>query len=167
EIWMSGERGNMMDLRTLEESLLHPSQDLKSMSADEQFARIKEKAAQGHTIVTEEGLLERLRESKKSGKPLKVKFGIDPSRPDIHIGHAVPLINLRRLLHMGHEVHIIIGDFTAMIGDPGGRMDGRPPLSAEQVREHMATYAGQVSRIIDLKAYGVHIHYNAAWLGKL
>jgi tyrosyl-tRNA synthetase len=156
-----------MDLRSLEESLLHPPQDLKSLSAEEQFARIKEKAAPGHSIVTEEGLLERLKESKKNGKPLKIKFGIDPTRPDIHIGHAVSLINLRRLLRMGHEIHVIIGEFTAMVGDPGGRMDDRPPLSADQVRENMATYAGQVSRIIDLKAYGVHLHYNSAWLGKL
>jgi tyrosyl-tRNA synthetase len=156
-----------MDLKALENSLLHPAQDLKGLSAEQQFALIKEKAAFGHSIVTEEGLLERLRESKKTGKPLKVKFGIDPTGPDIHIGHAVSLINLRRLLRMGHEIHVIIGDFTAMVGDPGGRSDSRAPLTAESVRENMATYAGQASRIIDLKAYGVHLHYNSAWLGKL
>lgn len=156
-----------MDLKQLENSLLHPLQDLKTLSAEEQFTRIKEKAALGHSIVTEESLLERLKESKKTGKPLKIKFGIDPTGPSIHIGHAISLINLRRLLRMGHEIHVIIGDFTAMVGDPGGSMDSRPPLTPEQVRENMATYAGQASRILDLKAYGVHLHYNSAWLGKL
>src|ERR1019366_3609089 len=103
---------------------------------------------------------------KASGKPLRVKFGIDPTGPEIHIGHAVPLINLRRLLRMGHEIHVIIGDFTAMVGDPGERMDSRPPLTQEQVRENMATYAAQASRILDLQAPHVHLHYNSSWLGK-
>jgi tyrosyl-tRNA synthetase len=156
-----------MDLKQLEHALLHPVQDLRSLSAEEQFARIKEKAALGHSIVTEDGLLARLKESKESGKPLKIKFGIDPTGPSIHIGHAISLINLRRLLRMGHEIHVIIGDFTAMVGDPGARMDSRPPLTPEEVRENMASYAGQASRVLDLKAYGVHLHYNSAWLGKL
>src|SRR5260221_3815390 len=138
-----------MDLQILEAMLLRPPLDLKHLTADEQFARIKEKAAAGHSIVTEAGLLERLKESKASGKPLRIKFGIDPTGPEIHIGHAVSFLNLRRLLRMGHEIHLIIGDFTAMVGDPGERMDSRPPLTPEQVRENMASYAAQASRILD------------------
>lgn len=156
-----------MEFKALEKYLLDPPHDLRQLSAEEQFNLIKEKAAPGHSIVTESGLLELLKESKKSGRPLKVKLGIDPTSPSIHLGHGIPLINLRRWLRMGHEIHLIVGDFTAMVGDPGGRMDGRPPLSADEVRENMATYAGQASRILDLQAYGVHLHYNAAWLGKL
>jgi tyrosyl-tRNA synthetase len=156
----------VMDLKILEALLLRPPFDLTHLTAEEQFARIKDKAAAGHSIVTEAALLERLKESKKTGKPLRVKFGIDPTGPQIHVGHAVSLINLRRLLRMGHEIHLIIGDFTAMVGDPGERMDARPPLSAEQVRENMATYAAQASRILDLNAPHVHLHYNSAWLGK-
>ncbi len=156
-----------MDLKNLENGLLHPPQDLSVLSAEEQFRLIKDKAAAGHSIVSEAALVERLKESKSSGKPLKIKFGIDPTGPQIHIGHAVPLINLRRLLRMGHEIHVIIGDFTAMVGDPGERMDARAPLTSEQVGENMATYAAQASRIIDFSSKHVHLHYNSAWLGKL
>jgi tyrosyl-tRNA synthetase len=155
------------DLKSLEVRLLTPVPDLSGLSADEQFALIKEKAAAGNSIVTEAGLLARLKESKAKGVPLKFKMGIDPTGPDVTIGHAIPLINLRRIHRMGHAIQFIIGDFTAMVGDPGGRMDSRPPLTRAGVEANMASYEAQVSCVLDLKAPRVTRHYNSEWLAPL
>ena len=155
------------DLKTLEARLLAPIGDLSGLSADEQFALIKEKAAAGNSIVTEAGLLARLKESKAKGVPLKFKLGIDPTGPDIHIGHAISLINLRRIHRMGHAIQFVIGDFTAMVGDPGGRMDSRPPLTREGVEANMASYEAQASSVLDLKAPRVTRHFNSEWLASL
>lgn len=156
-----------LDLAALEARLLAPPPDLSHLSAEEQYAAIEEKAALGESIVTKAQLLERLRRSKKTGKPLRFKLGIDPTGPEIHLGHAIPLINLRRIHRMGHAVDLLFGDFTAMVGDPGGRMDERPALGAEDVRRNMETYERQAGRVLDLKAQRVRIHHNSAWLGTL
>jgi tyrosyl-tRNA synthetase len=156
-----------LNLSELERRLSSPLPDLSGLSAEEQFERIAEKAAVGESIVTPAGLLERLKRSKASGKPLRFKLGIDATTAQIHLGHAIPLINLRRILRMGHQLDLIFGDFTAMVGDPGGRMEERPALSAEQVRANVATYAAQAARVLDLEAPNVRVHYNSAWLGKL
>ena len=155
------------DLAKLEARLLAPLPDLSHLSAEEQFALIKEKAAAGHSIVTEGELLARLKDSKKKGVPLKFKLGIDPTGPDIHIGHAISLINLRRIHKMGHAIQFVIGDFTAMVGDPGGRMDSRPPLTRAGVEANMASYEAQAASVLDLKAPRVTRHFNSEWLGPL
>lgn len=100
----------------------------------------------------------------RSGKKLRVKFGIDPTAPDLHLGHAVPLRKLRQFQDLGHKAVLIIGDFTAMIGDPSGRVGTRPPLTKKQVKENMKRYLRQAGKIINVK--NAEIHYNSKWLGK-
>ena len=109
-------------------------------------------------IFSQEGLRERL----NSGKRLKIKFGADPSRPDLHLGHSVPLRMLRKLQDAGHEIIFVIGDFTGMIGDPSGRNKTRTPLTFEQTRQNGQSYFNQVSKILDVKK--ARIAYNSEWL---
>lgn len=107
------------------------------------------------------GLIEKL----KQDRPLRIKLGVDPTAPDLHIGHAVPLRKLRQFQDLGHKVILIIGDFTAQIGDPSGRDSTRPPLSKEEVLENAQTYIDQAWRI--LLPEQTEIRYNSEWLGKL
>lgn len=152
----------------LESSLLHPLRDKRRLSADEQFDLIINKVADIEgAVVSPADLRSRLQASHRSGKPLRIKFGIDPTGPDVHIGHAVSLLNLRRFHEMGHKIILVIGDFTGMIGDPSGRTDARPALSEEEVRANMATYEEQASRIIDLSDPSIERHYNSEWMLKL
>jgi len=112
-------------------------------------------------IFSEEGLKKRL----SSGKSLKIKLGADPSRPDLHLGHSVPLRMLRKLQDAGHEVIFVIGDFTGMIGDPSGRNKTRVPLSLEETRRNGQSYLEQVTKILDPAK--VRITYNSEWLGEM
>jgi tyrosyl-tRNA synthetase len=112
-------------------------------------------------IISEGELLERLAE----GRPLRIKYGADPSAPDLHLGHAVPIRLLRDFQRLGHEIVFIIGDFTAMLGDPSGQSATRPQLTREQVEENAKTYAAQLGRILDLSR--CKLVYNSEWLGKL
>ncbi len=112
-------------------------------------------------IISEEELLERLAE----GRPLRIKYGADPSAPDLHLGHAVPIRLLRDFQRLGHEIVFIIGDFTAMLGDPSGQSATRPQLTKEQVEENAKTYAAQVGKILDLSR--CKLVYNSEWLGGL
>jgi len=122
------------------------------------FETIRRAAAD---IFSEEGLRKRL----ESGKPLKIKFGADPSRPDLHMGHTVPLRMLRRLQDCGHEIIFIIGDFTGMIGDPSEKSKSRIPLTFEETRQNGQSYFEQVTKILDpAKA---RITYNSEWLSKM
>jgi tyrosyl-tRNA synthetase len=155
------------DLKALETRLLSPVPDLSHLSAEEQFALIKEKAAPGTSIVTEAQFLERLKKSKATAKPLRFKLGIDATMSSLHLGHAIPLINLRRILKMGHQLDLIFGDFTAMIGDSGGRMEERPALTAEQVKANVATFGEQAGKVLDLADKAISVHYNSTWLSKL
>lgn len=100
-----------------------------------------------------------------SGKKLVVKFGADPSRPDLHLGHTVPLRALKILQELGHEIVFVIGDFTAMIGDPSGKSKTRPSLSFEETRKNGETYFKQVAKILDPKE--IRIVYNSEWLAKM
>ena len=100
-----------------------------------------------------------------SGKRLIVKFGADPSRPDLHIGHSVPLKILRKLQDLGHEIVFVIGDFTAMIGDPSGKNKTRPALTFEETRRSAKTYLEQVTKILDKNK--TRIEYNSSWLSKM
>jgi tyrosyl-tRNA synthetase len=112
-------------------------------------------------IFSEEGLQKRL----ASGKSLKIKLGADPSRPDLHLGHSVPLRMLRKLQDAGHEIIFVIGDFTGMIGDPSGRNKTRLPLSLDETRKNGKSYFEQVTKILD--SAKARITYNSEWLGKM
>ena len=110
-------------------------------------------------------LRERLEESRKTGRPLRVKAGFDPTAPDLHLGHTVLMRKLRHFQQLGHTVIFMIGDFTSLIGDPTGRNATRKPLTLEQIQVNAATYKQQVFRILD--ADKTEVRYNSEWLGKL
>ena len=116
-------------------------------------------------LIEEQELKEKLRESIQKDKPLKIKVGFDPTAPDIHLGHVVLLNKLRQFQDLGHTVYFIIGDFTAMIGDPSGRDEVRKPLSEKQVKENAETYRNQVFKILDPEK--TVVLYNSEWCGKL
>jgi len=116
-------------------------------------------------IVPAGGLAAKLLKSQKTGKPLKIKLGLDPTAPDIHLGFAVVLRKLRQFQDLGHQVIIIIGDYTALIGDPSGRSVTRPMLSAEAIASNAVTYIDQLARILDRDK--TQVRYNSEWLGKL
>ncbi|HEY9855908.1 MAG TPA: tyrosine--tRNA ligase [Stenomitos sp.] len=101
----------------------------------------------------------------KEGRPLRIKLGFDPTKPDLHLGHAVVLNALRRFQDYGHQVVVIIGDFTARIGDPTGKEATRPPLSEDEIVENAKTYLNQLSLLLDLTK--AEVHYNGEWLDKL
>lgn len=128
------------------------------MTKDEKIELILRKTVDIHN---KETLLKKL----NSGKKLVVKFGADPSRPDLHLGHTVPLRALKILQELGHDIVFVIGDFTAMIGDPSGKSKTRPSLSFEETRKNGETYFKQVSKILDPKK--IRIVYNSEWLGKM
>mgnify|MGYP003371453605 FL=1 len=125
------------------------------LSPEEQLHIISSGAAQ---IVPESALLEKL----KRGKPLNVKLGVDPTAPDIHLGHAVPLRKLRQFQDLGHEVTLIIGDGTALIGDPSGRNSTRPQLTREQIQVNAQTYVDQAFKILDPEK--TTLRYNSEWI---
>ncbi len=114
--------------------------------------------------VAEVIVVDHLREALSSGKRLRVKFGIDPTAPDIHLGHTVALRKLRAFQDAGHSIILIIGDFTAMIGDPSGRSETRKVLSASDVKANMKKYLAQAGRIINIKK--TEVHYNSSWYKK-
>ncbi|MGD1067771.1 MAG: tyrosine--tRNA ligase [Vulcanimicrobiaceae bacterium] len=109
--------------------------------------------------------LDELTERIARGKPLRVYLGLDPTSPDLHLGHAVVLRLLQRFVEDGHDVILLIGDFTARIGDPSGRNALRPPLSDEQIDANMRTYAAQAGKVLDMSR--VTLRYNSEWLSKL
>lgn len=130
----------------------------KMTDPKEQLKILKQGIVELHT---EEELLKKL----QKGKPLRIKYGADPSAPDLHLGHTVALNKLRQFQELGHTIVFIIGDFTAMIGDPSGRSETRVPLSRKQVQENAKTYQDQVFKILDKEQ--VEVCYNSGWLNKL
>jgi len=116
-------------------------------------------------ILPEDALLEKLQRSHKTSNPLTIKLGCDPSRPDLHIGHGVVLRKLRHFQDLGHAANLVIGDFTAMIGDPSGRNKTRPPLTLEEAKENAKTYVDQAKLILDINT--LKISYNSEWLNKM
>lgn len=112
-------------------------------------------------ILVEEELIAKLKE----GRPLRIKLGMDPTAPDIHLGHTVILNKLRTFQDLGHEVILLIGDFTALVGDPSGKNATRPPLSEEAIKENALTYAEQAFKILDPAR--TRIEYNSTWLKEL
>jgi tyrosyl-tRNA synthetase len=129
---------------------------------DEQLAHLKKGAAE---IIREDELRAKLASSLKSGKPLRVYLGVDPTAPDIHLGHTVVLRKLKHFQDMGHTAIFLIGDFSAMIGDPTGQSETRPPLTREQVEANAKTYLDQVYKILDPQK--TEVRYNSEWLGQM
>ena len=129
---------------------------------DEQLRHIRRGAEE---IIREEDLREKLEEAQKKGEPLTIKLGCDPSRPDLHLGHAVVLRKLRQFQNLGHKAVLIVGDFTGMIGDPSGRSKTRPPLTLKETRENGRSYFEQASKILDPDK--TVIRYNSDWLGEM
>jgi tyrosyl-tRNA synthetase len=128
---------------------------------DEQLAYIKKGAAE---IIHERELRERLEQSLKTGKPLRVKAGFDPTAPDLHVGHTVLIRKLKHFQDLGHTVIFLIGDFTGMIGDPTGRTVTRPPLTRADIDRNAETYKAQVFKILDSQK--TVVDFNSRWLSK-
>lgn len=116
-------------------------------------------------IIPEEELKHKLEKSIETGKPLNIKLGCDPTRPDLHLGHGVVLRKLAQFQELGHQAILIIGDFTALIGDPSGRNSTRPPLTQEEIEENAKSYFEQAYKILDKDK--TKIVYNSEWLGKM
>ncbi|MDX1618291.1 MAG: tyrosine--tRNA ligase [Balneolaceae bacterium] len=131
-------------------------------AVDDQLEVIKRGTVE---IVPEEDLVEKLKKSKKSDRPLTVKLGVDPTRPDLHLGHSVILRKMRQFQDLGHEAVLIIGGFTAMIGDPTGQNQTRPPLSMEEIKTNAQTYLDQAEKILDMDT--ITIVNNHDWLGSM
>lgn len=125
--------------------------------------KIMLKGVADHTKTEE--IIEKLENVEKQNRPLRIKLGLDPSAPDIHLGHAVVLRKMKQLQDLGHEVIIIIGDFTGMIGDPTGKSKTRKQLTKEQVEENAKTYEKQIFKILD--PHKTTIRFNSEWLGKM
>ena len=129
---------------------------------DEQLTYLKKGAAE---IIRESDLRAKLDKSLKTGKPLRVKLGMDPTAPDLHLGHTVVLRKLKHFQDLGHTAIFLIGDFTGMIGDPTGRSATRPPLSREQIEQNAETYKAQVFKILDPQK--TVIDFNRRWMGAM
>ncbi len=131
-------------------------------SLNEQLDLIKRGVSE---IIPEEDLVRKIERSIKTNKPLNIKLGCDPSRPDLHLGHSVVLRKLRQFQDLGHTAILIVGDFTGMIGDPSGRSKTRPSLSLEETRKNGQSYFDQATKILSEK--NVKMIYNSDWLGKM
>ena len=132
------------------------------MNVTDQLAVIRRGTAE---IVVESELREKLERSLKTGVPLKVKLGLDPTAPDLHVGHTVVLQKLRDFQALGHQVIIIIGDFTGMIGDPSGRSETRKPLTRAEIEANAETYRAQLGKILDMSR--TRVEFNSTWLAPL
>src|SRR5258708_807641 len=130
-------------------------------SVDEQLALIRRGAEQ---IVPEAELKQKLERSVRTGKPLRVKYGIDPTGINVHLGHTVPLRKLRLFQDLGHQAVLIIGNYTALVGDPSGRDQTRARLTPEQVETNALDYLKQVSKVIDITT--TDVTHNGDWFSK-
>ncbi|MGH2668739.1 MAG: tyrosine--tRNA ligase, partial [bacterium] len=129
---------------------------------DEQLRILRRGAAD---IIVEAELRQKLERARATGRPLIVKLGLDPTAPDLHLGHTVVLGKLRDFQELGHQVVVVIGDFTGMIGDPTGRSETRTPLIWEQIRSNAETYRAQLGKVLDMAR--VRVEFNSTWLGAL
>ncbi|MBI5788538.1 MAG: tyrosine--tRNA ligase [Candidatus Schekmanbacteria bacterium] len=132
------------------------------MHPDDQIAYLTKGAAE---VISLDELARKLERSHKTKTPLNIKAGFDPTAADLHLGHTVLIYKLKHFQSMGHNVQFLIGDFTALIGDPSGRNSARPPLTAEQVRQNAATYTRQVFKILDPQK--TRVVFNNEWMGKM
>jgi len=174
ETWGTQTRGQsfMKRRRTLRNRLLRPFcrapnfilvvDMTEFLPVDEQMDLLEKGAAE---IIRVSDLRERLEDSLKTGRPLRVKAGFDPTAPDLHLGHTVLMRKLRHFQQLGHTVIFLVGDFTSLIGDPTGRNVTRKPLTREQIDANAETYKAQAFKILDEKL--TEVRYNSEWLGKL
>src|ERR1017187_7577445 len=130
-------------------------------SVSEQLALIRRGI---HQIVPEDEMVRKLERSLKTGKPLRVKYGIDPTGIDVHLGHTVPLRKLQLFQELGHQAVLIIGNYTALVGDPSGRDQTRARLDEKQVAANALDYLKQISKIIDISK--TEVTHNGDWFGK-
>jgi tyrosyl-tRNA synthetase len=136
--------------------------DFKTIPVEEQLAHVKRGAVE---IIREEELLEKLKRAQKTGKPLRVKAGFDPTAPDIHVGHTVLIRKMKHFQDLGHTAIFLIGDFTGMIGDPSGRSVTRKQLTADQIQQNAETYKQQIFKILDPQK--TVIDFNNRWMSQL
>src|SRR5690606_10467350 len=129
----------------------------------EEYLRIAKRGCD--ELLVESEFAKKLARSQATGVPLRIKLGLDPTAPDIHLGHTVVLNKMRQLQDLGHTVIFLIGDFTSMIGDPSGRNATRPPLTAEQIQQNAKTYYAQASLVLDPSR--TEIRYNSEWCDPL
>src|SRR5688572_20885628 len=134
------------------------------MTADDQITAL---ARRTERIVPEADLRAKLEASQKSGRPLRIKFGMDPTAPDVTLGHAVPLKVIRQFQDWGHKAVLIIGDYTARVGDPSGRSKTRPQLSGEEIDANAKTYVAQVGKILLTDPTHLEIRYNGEWFSRM
>jgi tyrosyl-tRNA synthetase len=143
-------------------NIINSQEKSTDSSIEEQIRIIKKGAAE---LISEEELREKLISAKRTGRPLVIKLGLDPSAPDIHLGHAVVLRKIKQMQDLGHQAVIIIGDFTGKIGDPTGKSKTRKPLTEEQVQQNAKTYTEQIFKILDPGK--TTVRFNSEWLSKL
>jgi tyrosyl-tRNA synthetase len=136
--------------------------NMAGVPVDEQLARIRRGAAE---IIVDAELRAKLERSRRTDSPLRVKLGLDPTAPDLHLGHTVVLQKLRDFQDLGHQIIIIIGDFTGMIGDPTGRSETRRPLTWDEIRSNAETYKAQLGKVLDMSR--TQVRFNSEWLGPL
>ena len=137
---------------------------LDTTSIDEKLAALRRRSER---IISEDELRKRLAESEASGKPLRIKMGMDPTAPDVHLGHAVPLKIVRQFQDWGHKAVIIVGDYTARVGDPSGRNELRPVLGGEEIDAHAKTYVAQIGKVLLTDPEHLELRYNGEWLAKM
>src|ERR1700693_3538701 len=130
------------------------------LPVDEQLTYLKKGSAE---IIREADLRAKLEKSRSTGTPLRVKLGMDPTAPDLHLGHTVVLRKLKHFQDLGHTAIFLVGDFTAMVGDRTGQSEPRPPLTREQVDANAKTYLQQVYKILNRES--TEVRYNSEWLG--
>ena len=133
-------------------------------AVDEQFKILMRGVDYGDEV-TKQNMEEELREKLEEDRPLKVYLGVDPTSPDLHLGHIVPIQKLKQFQDLGHEITFLVGDFTGMVGDPSGQSKTRPMLSVDQLKVNAKTYTDQVFRILDESR--TRVEFNSTWLGKL
>src|SRR5947199_5573355 len=133
-------------------------------SIDEQIRLLSRRCER---IISEEDLRKKLQRSQKSGKPLRIKLGMDPTAPDVTLGHCVPMKIIRQFQEWGHKAVIIIGDYTARVGDPSGRNELRPMLSGEVIDANAKTYVAQVGKILLTDPEHLELRFNGEWLAKM
>ncbi|HEV2292377.1 MAG TPA: tyrosine--tRNA ligase [Tepidisphaeraceae bacterium] len=134
------------------------------ISPDEQLRVLSRRCER---ILSESDLRKKLQRSATTGKPLRIKMGMDPTAPDVHLGHAVPLSIVRQFQDWGHKAVIIIGDYTARVGDPSGRNKTRPPLSGEEIDRNAETYVAQIGEVLLTDPAHLELRYNGEWLAKM
>jgi tyrosyl-tRNA synthetase len=134
---------------------------MMSISIDEQIKALSRRCER---ILNEEDLRRKLKRSTETGKPLRIKLGMDPTAPDVTLGHAVPLTVIRQFQEWGHKAVLIIGDYTARVGDPTGRNKTRPQLSGEEIDRNAKTYVNQVGKILLTDAQHLEVRHNGEWL---